>query len=187
MPGSSQEGKLFFRDWVAAFRPQTVLDVGPGSGGYGKIIREVVQATPWWEKCKIDAIEAYEPYLSKYNLKEVYDDIFVRDVRDFQAVDQYDLVIFGDVLEHLTKTDASSVFFYYKKISKFLWISLPIKVNGRSWSLGYKQYSKEWEENAFEKHQYDWEYDEIIRDLGPFLWSSPFPTVGAFIAEGDIK
>ena len=97
------------------------------------------------------------------------------------------LIILGDILEHLSKNDAINVWTMLKFHAKFLWISLPIKVPDRNWSFGYRQPQKEWAANSNEKHQYDWNYNELIKELGPFLWTAPFKIVGIFIAEENLS
>lgn len=182
MPGSSQEGKLFFRDWVSDFLPKKVLDVGAGSGGYGKIIRDLKY------ECQVDAVEVYADYIQQYKLSEVYDRIFNVNILDFDPdPDNYDLMIFGDVVEHIEKQRAIELLARMRKRASFLWICLPLKVTGRSWSLGYQQGSTEYAANINEKHLYDWTYEEVVSELGPFLWIAPFRVVGVFIAEGDLK
>ncbi len=183
MPSSSGEGKLLFREWMTVFKPATILDVGVGAGIYGMIAREVSPES------HLTALEVYEPYVETYKLKEKYNKVVVEDVRTFCLhMDNYDLIIFGDVLEHLPKEVAIWVWKEMKVHAKFLWLSLPIKVVGRAWSLGYyNQSPHEYAVNSQEKHLYDWEYDEVLIELGPFLWAAPYKTVGSFCAEGSLK
>ena len=56
----------------------------------------------------IDGVEIWEPYITKYNLVNKYNNIIVRDVREHDDFN-YDLVIFGDVLEHMSEEDAIKV------------------------------------------------------------------------------
>lgn len=208
MAFSSSEGKLFFKDWlIQMFRKSQVdphhvpvrriLDVGAGAGAYGKLIREC-----WDEANKIsnieydvalegslqlEAVEIFEPYVERFKLKEIYDEIHINSVRNILYTGLYDLVIFGDVLEHMNKEEAIEVWDTLKRSSKFLYLSMPCKIPEKPWSVGYDQDPSEGDENKYELHQYDWTYNEILSLLGPFLWQVPLPTVVTMIAEGNLR
>ena len=142
MAFSAQEGKEFFRDWLTHFaKPlqfKRFLDVGCGAGTYGKIIQEVFVLESLKGEIKIHAIEAFEPYIERHGLKRIYDDIAVTDIMDVGSsdVEDYDLIICGDVLEHLSLDDAADVVACLSTKCRFLWGALPLKVEGRSWSAG---------------------------------------------------
>lgn len=76
-----------------------VLDVGPGHGKYGLLVREFVarNATIW-------AIEEEARYFAAFPwLKEIYDVVVNMPAQDASTAfyEQYDLVLMIDVLEHL--------------------------------------------------------------------------------------
>jgi len=73
-----------------------ILDVGPGLGTYSNLLRDFGY--------KMDCVEIWEPYVNEYNLKEKYDNVFIGDIMDFDF-SEYQFIILGDVLEHLTKED----------------------------------------------------------------------------------
>jgi hypothetical protein len=189
MPYSSSDGKEFFTEWFKNFlstvpgigNPKRVLDVGAGEGAYGKIIRRVDSS------CHIEAVEIFE-YSGRFGLDAIYDKVYMQDIRDFMETNQdtYDLIIFGDVLEHLSKLDALRVWAGMKPRAKFLLISLPIIVPGKVWSIDYNQGPHEYQENPNEKHLYSWEYDELVNEMGPFFWRTVYQFVGMFIAEGGL-
>lgn len=72
-----------------------IIDIGPGAGSYAHLLPEY----------KMDAIEIYEPYINMFNLRSIYKNIYVEDVRN-SDLSKYDYVILGDVLEHLSIEDA---------------------------------------------------------------------------------
>ncbi len=202
MAFSSSEGKLFFRDWLIQMflknQVRTVLDVGAGAGIYGKLIREAwdeaneinlkynfvnLEGSIW-----IGAVEIFEPYIKRFKLNKIYNEVYGHDVfaMCFNPV-KYDLVIFGDVLEHMKKEEGIKVWERFREKSKFLYLSIPCKISDKSWSEGYDQDPSEGEENKYELHQYNWTYNEILSLLGPFLWQVPLPTVVTMIAEGNLK
>ena len=73
----------------------SILDMGPGQGTYYNLLgpNYVWSGVEIWHP----AVEA---------LKDKYDFLYEMDIRDFVYVRHYDLVIFGDVLEHMTVADA---------------------------------------------------------------------------------
>lgn len=84
--------------------PKTVLDVGPGFGKYGVLLREYLDPTPG----QIDAVEAWTPYIDAHGLRGIYGDVFPVDATRMgkEHLDEYDLVMMGDVIEHMEKGDA---------------------------------------------------------------------------------
>jgi hypothetical protein len=75
-----------------------ILDVGPGAGTYGSMLRHL----------DIEALEIHPPYIEMFKLNEIYKKIYIGDIRDFD-VSEYDYIIMGDVLEHLTVEESKSV------------------------------------------------------------------------------
>lgn len=90
-------GKPEVTDMLLPLLPKdaTILDIGAGCGTY----REYLGHNFTWH-----AIESW-PDTAEY-LKTIYDQVYEVDVRDFEYKQKYDLVIFGDVLEHLSVDDA---------------------------------------------------------------------------------
>ncbi len=185
MAFSSSEGKEFFRDWLnhvgKALQFKTFLDVGCGAGLYGKILREV-----FGEDATIDAIDIFPEYVSRHNLNAIYNEIFIEDIRlSYSRVNPYNLIVTGDVLEHLTKEDAIKVVDGLKTKCRFLWAALPVSI-GRTWSTGYRQAPDEWVENPANEHLHEWTGDEIQESFRP-LFLVPYVQTGTFLVEGDIR
>jgi hypothetical protein len=83
----------------------TILDVGAGQGKYRVLLPEYPS---------VDAVEVWESTVTTERLDDLYRSVFIVDVRDFVHSDRwhelrYDVVIFGDVLEHLEREDAKDV------------------------------------------------------------------------------
>lgn len=106
MPTSDAEGKDWSLERFKRHLPKTVCDVGPGEGTYAKLFRPVHEGV-WWT-----GIEAHAPYVKRFRLKstktrKMYDEVHVMDVREAPAhLFHRDLVVAGDVLEHLPREDA---------------------------------------------------------------------------------
>jgi 2-polyprenyl-3-methyl-5-hydroxy-6-metoxy-1,4-benzoquinol methylase len=100
------EGKYETMMWINDIKPDTILDVGAGAGMYKLLIERMVleRAQPK----TVDAIEIWEPYVKEFELEKLYNNVYTQDVRSWENWN-YDLVIFGDVLEHMSKEDAIEV------------------------------------------------------------------------------
>jgi len=167
------------------------MDVGPGAGAYGHLIRKVIPEVKKYNKLEgfvLHACEPFEAYHVEYQLKNIYDKVYPELIQDkLKTMQNYDLIIFGDILEHLERDVAIDVFRQSREKAKFVWLCLPILVL-RNWSRAYDSKMNNAQpgakRNVLEKHLYDWGYDEILANLGPFLWQVPFSTVAIFIAEG---
>ncbi len=92
---SSEEGKVnilkYFLENIK--KDAKILDVGFGSGVYGKLLR-----TFYYQN--IDGIDVYGDNIKEMGLDLIYDNIFIENILDFNF-DFYDLIIMGDVLEHI--------------------------------------------------------------------------------------
>lgn len=73
-----------------------ILDVGPGIGTYSLLLSN-------YGYKNIDCVEIFEPYVHQYDLKSKYRNVYVGDIVDYNIdFDIYDLIILGDVLEHIS-------------------------------------------------------------------------------------
>jgi hypothetical protein len=98
--------------FLQTLRPTSILDVGVGNGKMGFIARDYLDVMlgqnhrkkDW--KIRLDGIEIFPDYVQVHQ-RFIYDHIFIGDA--FEVIDglgAYDLVILGDVLEHLEKDRA---------------------------------------------------------------------------------
>jgi hypothetical protein len=80
-----------------------ILDVGAGIGTYSDLLKP-----RGYEN--IDCVEVFEFYINQYNLRDKYKNVFVEDItKSTLDLNEYDLVIFGDIIEHLSEEDALKV------------------------------------------------------------------------------
>ena len=98
MPFSTPVFKEETIDFIKSkFRPtDTVLDIGAGSGTYSDRLKDYFH--------RMDAVEIFTPYIEEYHLKDKYTNVFNEDILTFDF-DYYDLIILGDVLEHISEED----------------------------------------------------------------------------------
>ncbi len=175
MPTSIAEGKDWSLEWFEKFKPDTVCDVGPGEGTYAKLFRPVHHGV-WWT-----AIEIHKPYIRRYGLKntakrkDMYDEIHNLDAR--VAPDHLfhrDLVIFGDVLEHMAHGDAVDLL--RKAEAAGAWhilVSLPIVEAPQG----------EVDGNPYEEHLHHWDADDmdgVLAELGGQVQSMRGDTLGVW-------
>ncbi len=74
-----------------------ILDVGAGSGVWSDLLFSTYK--------NLDALEIFEPYIHEFKLRDRYRNVFTGDILKFDF-SFYDLLIMGDVLEHLHYMDA---------------------------------------------------------------------------------
>jgi hypothetical protein len=80
-----------------------ILDVGPGVGTYSDLLRHEGFHN-------IDCVEVFEPYVNDYKLRDKYRNVFIGDITEIDInFEEYDLIIFGDVIEHIDLHKASSL------------------------------------------------------------------------------
>jgi hypothetical protein len=104
MPYSATGFDKWIRHWIWHHVPPCalILDVGPGAGKYGRLLKELLPSAT------VDAVEIFGPYVERFKLRELYRQVCIADVRMFD-VSRYELVILGDVIEHMTAADAQTV------------------------------------------------------------------------------
>ncbi|MXM67067.1 methyltransferase domain-containing protein [Streptomyces sp. HUCO-GS316] len=121
MPYSDAEGKGTAAAWYREIQPGTVIDVGAGSGTYAQELREAPWAGRW------TAVEAWEPYVTRFGLHGLYDAVVVADARHLVApFYRADLVIAGDVLEHMPRPDAVRLLQKVRANAANLIVSVPV-------------------------------------------------------------
>ncbi|HHQ2808146.1 TPA: class I SAM-dependent methyltransferase [Pseudomonas aeruginosa] len=172
MPFSHDENKPLIRSWYEKVKPDVVADIGPGSGTFSKLLRPMHRGSRWI------GIEPWAPYANQFGLFSLYDHIVVSDVRHvdlFSVHHRPDLVLAGDVLEHLDKDEAISVIQNLQVWADHLIVSIP---------LG-KCPQEEVDGCWFEVHRATWSFEEMrdvladgLREshkgdvLGTYWWSA---------------
>ena len=152
MPTSYPLYKDSVRNWILNnFSYETrILDIGAGCGTYSDLIRGYGY--------KLDAIEIWEPYITKYDLKNKYNWVYERNVMNmpFNVLEAYDFYILGDVLEHLSVEDAQWLLSYLRLKGKKFLIAVP-----------YSMPQDEYEGNKYEIH--------LQPDLTPDVMKQRYP------------
>lgn len=157
MPTSSPENKEIVLQWKQAIKPSVVVDIGVGEGTYAKLARDFENNDEIWL-----GIEIFYPYVTQFNLEKLYHQIIISDVRylDLGLVHTNpDLVIIGDVLEHMKKDEAKEVIERLLWWSKNVIISVPLLHFEQGEHFG----------NPFETHVDHWGNIEMTEFLGDRL------------------
>lgn len=94
----------------------SVLDVGCGDGIYYELLKDYFK--------DIEGVEVYMPNIKKYRLEDKYRTVYNTDIREFKYK-YYDIIIFGDVLEHLEVEEAKRVLDYAIDRSKEVIVAVP--------------------------------------------------------------
>ena len=108
---SQMKGKIEIKNWIVWALENELrdpdddytvcLDVGACDGVWYDLLHE--------HFCSMDAVEVWKPNIEKHHLEDKYDDVFYVDIREFKYTFKYDLIIFGDILEHMSVEDAQKV------------------------------------------------------------------------------
>ena len=166
MPGSARENDNFVLDFVQKNNIKTVLDIGCGKGTYYDLLSGEVTA--------IDGVEVWQPYIEEFNLRSKYRFLIEKDVRELKPLDVsgYDMVVFGDVLEHMSLEDARNVWEWASWVAQYGLISVPIIHYPQGAEFG----------NPYEVHVQDHLHPEDIRrEFGPFETEALYEITGTFI------
>lgn len=170
MPGSVRENDTFVREFAHTHKIGSVLDIGVGQGTYYDLLKDLVPV--------IEGVEVWTPYIVQYDLDLKYKPLYRGDARavlfDMPTLGgfNYDLVVFGDVLEHMTEDEALTCWRQASKISQWGLISVPI--------IHYPQGAEGG--NPYEVHVQDHLTPEKVREVfGPFDYEAVYNITGTFI------
>ena len=100
--------------WRKLSKNAKILDVGAGGGTYRLLLG------PDYEWAAVEVWHDSAEYI-----KPIYHKVYEQDIRDFVYEEDYDLIIFGDVLEHLTVEDAQHVLDAAKQHTKMILVAVP--------------------------------------------------------------
>jgi predicted TPR repeat methyltransferase len=163
MPRSEDDQIPYFQEVFDRLKPNTVLDIGAGEGKYADLIRN---------RAFVDAVEVWQDNIDKYDLASKYDEVFAVDAREFDNFD-YDLVIFGDVLEHMTEAEAVALWSKARSQAKAIFMSIPIVHLPQGAEGG----------NPFEVHvEADYDHARVLVTFEGICESREYHRIGAYLA-----
>ena len=114
---SYQQGKTEVKWLIARMTKKgaTCLDVGACDGAYWNLLHDLLA---------MDAVEIFQPNIDQYNLKDKYRNVYNMDVKDL-LYDHYDVVIFGDVIEHMSVENAQRTLAYAQEHADLVIVAVP--------------------------------------------------------------
>jgi 2-polyprenyl-3-methyl-5-hydroxy-6-metoxy-1,4-benzoquinol methylase len=167
---SDPTNKPWTQEKIIELNPTTVLDVGAGQGVYLDLIRQGLG-----NGVTVNAVEVWQPYIDQFDLENRYDKLFAMDVRDLTNF-AYDLVILGDVLEHMSENSAVELWDRISQQARHAIISIPI--------IHYHQDAING--NPYEVHvEEDWNTERVLKTFKGIIEHKEFPVTGVFIAKFD--
>ena len=145
-----------------------ILDVGAGAGTWLPFLH------PYFTN--IDAVEIFKPNIDNYDLENRYVNVYNVDIKDFKY-NFYDIIIFGDIIEHLDIKTAQSVLKYaYDRCNEMI-VAVPYLA-----PQGIE------EDNIYEIHKQDDLTDEIMKERYPYLINIyKNDKYGYYTKEGNMK
>ena len=168
MPRSDPEGRDWTVDRIKDTTAPIIFDFGPGEGAYSDL------AKGWRPDALWVGVEVWEPYIAEFDLWRKYDVVAQRDIRDIDFPDTPFVLLAGDVLEHLHRTDALDIIYRAKKNAEAIMVSVPV--------VDYPQHGHD---NPYEDHLDQWTFASMwdaLKDdgvlhgwrgetLGRFWWT----------------
>ena len=97
-------------------KDSSILDVGCGSGTYYNLLGDYFK--------NIEGVEVFKGYIDKFDLESKYKKIYNENIRNMEY-EYYDIIIFGDILEHLEIEEAKRVLDYALDRCKEVIVALP--------------------------------------------------------------
>jgi GR25 family glycosyltransferase involved in LPS biosynthesis len=141
-----------------------ILDIGAGDGKWGYVLGDYFN--------NIDGIEIFESYKERYDLTEKYKNVFIGDFLEFDF-EYYDVIILGDVFEHVTHDQAKEWLKKIKKKCKEIIVVVPFEYE-QDWD---GEYENEWGHH----HQPDLNVNNMINrfpELTLKMWTDHSDSVG---------
>jgi|HubBroStandDraft_6_1064221.scaffolds.fasta_scaffold1051723_2 hypothetical protein len=145
-----------------------VVDVGAGFGGWREFLGPHLPRSRW------TAVEIWKPYVDRFMLADRYHQVITGDVRDLDPFPPADVVIFGDVLEHMPAGDARQVWDRARAVAWRLVLGIPVRHYPQGESQG----------NPWEAHVTHWNPSSVEGFFPGIYARSCNVDTGAFLAEG---
>jgi hypothetical protein len=187
MGTSNWQNIPFCIEVLMKIEPRRVVDVGMGFGRWGMIVREFCDV--WFNRVlknewsvNIEGIEAFPANIDEYH-KAFYNKIHIGDAKDILPTlgTEWDVIIFGDVLEHFNQEVAEELLSWSLNHSNYVLVNIPL---GESWPQDdkygniYERHLSSWEASDFQRFsicRQELFHDFNLRPFGTFVLSKNDP------------
>ena len=133
---------------VRAIGPQRILDIGAGGGKYGALLKDIV---PDCELTALECDEAAFPGLRETGYHHILP--ITADGLYKQSSDLYDVVILGDVIEHMLHSQGRDLLEFLNYRSRYILISTP-ECMPMSRPVFFEGHNSLWRPDSFSWHDY---------------------------------
>jgi hypothetical protein len=150
MPYSSNAFDYYIGTVIELLKPNTICDIGPGAGKYARIAKEIAIKNDFITK--LTAVEIDESYVTQFGLETIYDKVIIGDAINLINSPRlrFDLVIIGDCIEHMRKSDAIDLLNFLIYRSGYICIVYPEAL-----------VQDDWEGHAAEAHISTWSLEDF--------------------------
>jgi hypothetical protein len=182
MPHSKWSNKKIIAKWIKDLdlSREKILDLGAGSGTYHLLLTDWPRHfTAKLKDSHWIAVEVWEPYIEQFKLREMYNEVYIEDIRtfDYGKVSPVDITFMGDVLDRMTKEEAQATVAKVLEVSKYIVISIPI----------IKWEQDEVNANPYEKHiKDDWTHAEVMDSFPNIIAYGNDEYIGMYLLEGKV-
>ncbi len=109
--------------------PHRALDIGTGNGKYGRLIRSLCP------DAHITGVEIEPSYIERFSLADIYDELRVQHAIELlkRPDETFDMVIFGDVIEHLRKSEGLDLLNFFAYRTKYMLVRYPEQYIQNTW------------------------------------------------------
>lgn len=136
-------------------RMYSYLDIGAGQGKYGKMIRHIVNELKETQVV-VSAIEINLGYIADYDLADIYNYVFHGSVQSFMIGDPTfcaNVVIMGDILEHMRKSDGIDLIEFFMHRCNYIIIVVPEKLVQLNDKHKNECHNSIWDQSIFEMYR----------------------------------
>jgi 2-polyprenyl-3-methyl-5-hydroxy-6-metoxy-1,4-benzoquinol methylase len=182
MPYSFSTFDDYIFNFISNLEPASVLDVGPGLGKIGSMVSKAARLRDF--SCSLHAYEIYEQYIKQFELKWIYDKIYNQNIMEIMNRKDvsYELVVFGDSLEHLTKEDGLKLLEFLLPKCSYIIIKTPDNYpQGALFENKYEAHLSNWSKEDFKSliiHKIEEHINKQIPDQ--------IDLMNLFVLKGDI-
>lgn len=133
---------------VKTINPRRILDIGAGGGKYGALLKNIV---PECELTALECDDAAFPQLREVGYHQILP--ITADKLYERSSDLYDVVILGDVIEHMLHSQGRDLLEFLNYRSRYLIISTP-ECMPMSRPIFFEGHNSLWRPDSFAWHDY---------------------------------